>query len=113
MKEALVYEKDIQNVTGPIFGRCLVRGVRWWIGHGHANENEPASIQTFTESDVAVTPVIEEYDFTTAKDMGSMQQIRGIRAGTQLRILTAMLAWMRIGIMQARIMNGLTGLIVL
>lgn len=56
-------------------------GVRWWIRHGHANENEPASIQTFTESDVAVTPVIEEYDFTTAKDMGSMQQIRGMLPG--------------------------------
>lgn len=51
-------------------------------GHGHATENEPAMIQTFTESDVAVTPVIEEYDFTTAKDMGSMQQIYGMLPGT-------------------------------
>ena len=51
-------------------------------GHGNANENEPATIQTFTESDVAVTSVIEEYDFTTAKDRGSMQQIRGMLPGT-------------------------------
>lgn len=48
----------------------------------NVNENEPVMIQTFAESDVAVTPVIEEYDFTTAKNMGSMQQIRGMLPGT-------------------------------
>ena len=54
----------------------------WCVGcsgeNGHADDNEPAMIQTFTESDVAVIPVIEEYDFMTAKDMGAMQQIRGM-----------------------------------
>lgn len=58
----------------------------WCVGcsgeNDHADENESATIQTFTESDVAVTPVIEEYDFTTAKDMGSMQQIRGMLPDT-------------------------------
>ena len=58
----------------------------WCVGcsgeNGHADENEPAMIQTFTESDVAVIPVIEEYDFAAAKDMGSMQQIRGMLPGT-------------------------------
>ncbi|MBD5479676.1 MAG: hypothetical protein HDR14_10365 [Lachnospiraceae bacterium] len=58
----------------------------WCVGcsgeNGHADENEPAMIQTFTESDVAVIPVIEEYDFAAAKGMGSMQQIRGMLPGT-------------------------------
>lgn len=51
-------------------------------GTGDAGENEPGMIQTFAESDVAVIPGIEEYDFMMAKDMGSMQQIRGMLPGT-------------------------------
>ncbi len=51
-------------------------------GNADGNENEPAMIQTFTESDVAVIPVIEIYDFMTAKDMGSIQQIQGMLPGT-------------------------------
>ena len=56
--------------------------VVWCVGcsgeNGHADDNELAMIQTFTESDVAVIPVIEEYDFMTAKEMGAMQKIRGM-----------------------------------
>lgn len=48
---------------------------------GAGNANGSAMIQTLTESDVEVTPVIEEYDFTTAKDMGAMRQIRGMLPG--------------------------------
>lgn len=45
------------------------------------NESEPAIIQTFAESDVVVIPAIEEYDFQTAKDMGSIWEMRGILPG--------------------------------
>lgn len=44
-------------------------------------ENEPAMIRNFTESDVTVFPAIEEYDFQTAKDKGSMQELRGMLPG--------------------------------
>lgn len=45
------------------------------------NESEPAMIQTFAKSDVAVLPAIGKYDFQTAKDMGSMWEIRGMLPG--------------------------------
>lgn len=60
--------------------------IAWCVGcsgeTGRTDENEPAMIQTFTESDVTVIPMIEIYDLITAKDMGSMQQIQGMLPGT-------------------------------
>lgn len=52
------------------------------MGNADRNENKPAMIQTFAANDVAVIPVIEIYDFMAAKDMGSMQHIRGMLPGT-------------------------------
>lgn len=44
-------------------------------------ENEPVMIQIFSENDVTVSPAIEEYDFQTAKDKGSVRELRGVLPG--------------------------------
>lgn len=44
-------------------------------------ENEPTMIQIFSESDVAVSPAIEEYSFQTAKGKESVRELRGVLPG--------------------------------